>query len=633
MAQEIDPNVIAASVLTDLIRSMLSDFKESAATILSRAWRSVSEDFDRYLRESYARTRYVRILSQKSSDVDLYSVYVPSRFRSGDKKVTDNSLISSVRDGARVVIIGNGGAGKTFFMRHLWQSIFASPEGRIPLFVELRKLNEKPQLTLSDFLRASISSKKTIDAISFEALLECGGFVLVMDGFDEVQLERRDDLQLEILDLAFSFPRLPMAISSRADARFSGWQSFHVYESEPFDLRQVRRLIKNVPFYEDTRKQFLKILTKQFFSQHLDFLSNPLLSIMMLMTFRDNADVPRKMSIFYDQAFNTLFQWHDATKAYSRVKSMDIDQFRRSFGFFCLLSYFREMYEFSHSDAMATIKEANVLAGVHCTLEETLRDFREGVNLLRQDGLIYLFIHRSFQEYFSALAIVRFVPEKFPILAESIVRRGADSVLRLCFEMAPDLVVREFVAPNMPAMRALLPHNNTHPLAFLTTAGVQFSLHVMADEAEGRRARAGVGISVRLPEPTASIVNALGGLYTMRRPGPFAPSYIYEQLLDHHLFDVLNEFPGRLTMGVVTMSFADERLHASSPEGEHQLKGELLREIEEYLNGHTELFAGISRTVESRIAEMVSYWEDQCVQLQSRGRSLDLLLDRVQGRD
>jgi hypothetical protein len=41
---------------------------------------------------------------------------------------------------------------------------------------------------------------------------------------------------------------------------------------------------------------------------------------MMLMTFDEFAEITSKMHIFYDQAFNVLYNKHDATKTSFRRK-------------------------------------------------------------------------------------------------------------------------------------------------------------------------------------------------------------------------------------------------------------------------------------------------------------------------
>ena len=193
----------------------------------------------------------------------------------------------------------------------------------------------------------------------FEDLCALGRFILLLDGFDEVSLDRQDELQKQILSFVDQFPDCTVVLSSRHEQRFAGWQKFTACETLPFTVHQVKELIKRVPFDRKYRDLFVKMINVEFYSKHESFLSNPLLAIMMLMSYRENFDISTAIHLFYEQVFITLFQWHDATKAYKRSKVFDIDQFQRSFSMFCLLSYYREMYEFSHTEIVDLILQSN----------------------------------------------------------------------------------------------------------------------------------------------------------------------------------------------------------------------------------------------------------------------------------
>jgi len=350
-----------------------------------------------------------------------------------------------VEEGENIVVTGNGGAGKTFFMRHAWMTMFRAQSRRTPIFIELRRFNEITQVDLPAYIRRCISSDRNLTDEIFSYFCKKGRFCFLLDGFDEVSKAKRDKLQEDILGMSTKFPECSFVVSSRGENRFAGWQNFQIFESLPFNYAQVRELVEKVPFDKEAKKRFLGKLDDNFYQANQSFLSNPLLAIMMMMTFRENMDIPRVMVTFYDQAFNTLFQWHDATKAYNRTKSLDIGTFQRSFGAFCLLSYYKEIYDFSRSEIIELIRISNKLNSIEVSCEDILHDYEEAVNLIRQDGLRYVFIHRSFQEYFAALAMIRYFPEKFTDFLPEIKKRVSDSVLFMCFELDRNMIVQEYI--------------------------------------------------------------------------------------------------------------------------------------------------------------------------------------------
>lgn len=447
LSQVPDSNAVLSGAIAELIKSAFISVSRKSSKAFADNWAKVFEDFEPYMKDAYQKNKFVRLLVQKDKDVDFRDVYVKSNFLCAGENVDDDELVFRIREGKNVVINGNGGAGKTFFMRHLWLSFFHADYGFTPIFIELRKLNDLTSIDVRAFIRRSISRKRELDENLFDHFCDKGSFCFILDGFDEVSVHQRDSLQKQILDFSGSFPSCRFVVSSRYEQRFSGWQNFDLYDSKPFDHPQVRQLIQKVPFDPSSKKLFLKYLDIEFYNKNRDFLSNPLLAIMMMMTFRENMDIPKRMNIFYDQAFSTLYQWHDATKAFNRHKTLDIEEFQRSFGAFCLLSYHKEKFEFSKAEIISFINDSNKVCSISHDPEEILKDYEESVNLIKQDGLNYVFIHRSFQEYFTAYAMTVMLPEKFADLIKGIRHRGNDNVLSMCFEMNRGLVIREYIKP------------------------------------------------------------------------------------------------------------------------------------------------------------------------------------------
>lgn len=77
------------------------------------------------------------------------------------------------------------GQGKSILLRYLTYREYKN-EKRIPIFIELRKLNEKSDIF--NFIKESISS--WVFSVSNELLswvLKSGKIILLLDGFDELK--------------------------------------------------------------------------------------------------------------------------------------------------------------------------------------------------------------------------------------------------------------------------------------------------------------------------------------------------------------------------------------------------------------------------------------------------------------
>ncbi|WP_240994688.1 hypothetical protein, partial [Pseudomonas viridiflava] len=68
-----------------------------------------------------------------------------------------------------------------------------------------------------------------------EDLLKLGKVLLIFDGFDEIDNDKRDGYEAELVSLANKYRKIMILTSSRPDSRFDSWESFYQYEVQPSD--------------------------------------------------------------------------------------------------------------------------------------------------------------------------------------------------------------------------------------------------------------------------------------------------------------------------------------------------------------------------------------------------------------
>ncbi|WP_313030563.1 NACHT domain-containing protein [Brucella sp.] len=479
MSNQPNMNTIAAEMAAELIKSAFNSVMEKGSKGFKNLWSAIFEDFKPYMNDIYRKNSHVRIICQKENDVPFDKIYINSHFRLGKETFTDEDLISKIRDKKNIVINGDGGAGKTFFMRHLWMTLFKTSYQFTPIFYELRLLNDITDINIEAIIRVSISKKRELSPEVFSHFCDNGAFCFILDGFDEINVNKRDIIQKQIIELSNKYPNCRIVVSSRHEGRFAGWQNFQVFNSEPFTFSQVSTLVDKIPFDEPSKKAFNKIVDEKFYYENKTFLSNPLLCVMMLMTFKENMDIPKRMNIFYEHAFTTLYQWHDATKIYTREKCLDFIDFQRSFSMFCLYSYHKGKSEFTYSEIIDYISSSSKYCGITKKPDDILHDYMQSVNLIKMNGLSYTFIHRSFQEYFTAYALMRIVPNKFESIIRQIAERHSDSVILLCYEMNGRKVIDEYITPLYNRIvSANLLTSDGHRYFYLNSLGVKVSFTI-----------------------------------------------------------------------------------------------------------------------------------------------------------
>jgi len=69
--------------------------------------------------------------------------------------------------------------------------------------------------------------------------------------------------------------------------------------------------------------------------------------------------------------------------------------------------------------------------------------------MLQRDGIQVMFVHRSFQEYFSALFTSEYHGERFVSILDKLSERTQDQVIPMLFEMTRDRLDREWILPRL----------------------------------------------------------------------------------------------------------------------------------------------------------------------------------------
>jgi predicted NACHT family NTPase len=178
---------------------------------------------------------------------------------------------------------------------------------------------------------------------------------------------------------------------------------------------------------------------------------------MMLMTFDQFADVPSKMRVFYNQCFEVLFSKHDATKASFRrqfLTDLQIDDFRRVLSTFCMLTLLQKKIQIPEDKIEAHAEEAIRFERMDVKPRALVKDFSESASVMLHDGRFYSFIHRSFQEYFTAVFIAERQHEMIPQIIDHFIHDlDATSVIALLHEMNPTALEETYLRPQLKKLR------------------------------------------------------------------------------------------------------------------------------------------------------------------------------------
>ena len=421
--------------------------------------------FAKYLREASSFYNDKKTLLNPEDSCPFYDLYVCNNLKyhrpkhrgileTNSKLVISNCTVQTLEAESKYIIIqGTGGIGKSMMLTHLFLSCAKEYQenGVVPILVTLKDYKEST-LNVLDFLLAEIQPyDDDITKNDLIDILKMKKAVLLLDGLDEIQTSMRDNFFADIEAFIKSFHGNTIIISSRPVYNFVPYVKFLLLDIQPLTLDQALALINKITFWDNEGKNnFIEALRNQLFSSHYQFASNPLLLTIMLMTFSMFGEIPAKMHVFYSKAYETMARLHDATKgSYKRplYTGLTPEEFKKCYSEFCARTYADEKLEFDEHSFLqymekvindSTVKEKDV------TPRNFLKDLTDNLCLMYKEGIRYYFIHRSFQEYFTAYYFAHGFDNRLTqfgrYLDEAQQRSYSDRTFDMLYDMVPNKV-------------------------------------------------------------------------------------------------------------------------------------------------------------------------------------------------
>ncbi|TRX72588.1 NACHT domain-containing protein [Carboxylicivirga sp. M1479] len=380
----------------------------------------------------------------------LDTFYVPVGISTSKININTVNLRAILSHNNKSVITGTAGAGKSILLKYLLIDALKEKK-QVPVFIELRH-EDGTEMSLMD----SVSSNLECFGLNLgqkyiEKAFRTGQFILFLDGLDEVNSEKREQIVNELDEICKEYPLTSVLITSRPDGYLAELQNFTIYKTQPLSKDQSMLLVDKLPADELIKTKFVGDLESGLYEEHTSFLSNPLLLTIMLLTYGYSTEIPNKRTVFYNQAFEALFQRHDTMKgAYKRRRetSLDIQDFGKILSVFCIQTYDDGKVQFSKQEALKYLDKAKELINIDFDSDNYLNDLVQSVCIIVEDGLFLTFSHRSFQEYFTALFITNADSKmKQRLLEKYRAEIIDDNVYELCHEMDAEFIEYDVIYP------------------------------------------------------------------------------------------------------------------------------------------------------------------------------------------
>ena len=397
-----------AKVIEDAALGMWNKVKNYFSEVSAHEQIELGYAYEEYLKNTKAKNSKIKTLIYRHVPKELYSFYECVGVKYDGDIIDTKSINNIIEIGNKIIISGIGGIGKTTMLKHFYLNTI-DDTSYIPVLVELRMVNSMSldKIAMQDIIYCNlVNNGFRMEEKYYEYSLEEGGYVILLDGFDEINREKIPKLTEEIINFSGKYPQNKYILTSRPTDSFLGWNEYIEMDAMELTKDQALSLISKIDFDEKVKTTFYKELDEKLYDKYKSFASNPLLLTIMLLTFDNRASIPDKLNDFYEQAFATLFNMHDAAKeAYVRDirTGLGCEDFKLIFAYFCFKSYFAGDTEFTEVKLRQYLEMCKQkFPTIAFKAEDFLTDLTQSVCMLVKEGINYRFTHRSFQEYFAA---------------------------------------------------------------------------------------------------------------------------------------------------------------------------------------------------------------------------------------
>lgn len=451
-----------------------------AETSLKNAWSGVKKFFndlnakdairyktayERYLSNTKSKNSKIKTIIYRSVPKDIYSFYICIGVFFNGKTIDTENINNLLDIGNKFIITGTGGIGKSILFKHLFLNTIQETDF-IPVLLELRAFNiyDSKDISVYEAIYKSLCDNGfELSEEYFEYSMKEGAYIIFFDGYDEVNRDKTDRITSEIKGLCEKYNDNRYFVSSRPSDEFIGWNDFNELKSLKLNKEQALSLIKKIEFDESVKDTFYKELDNNLYDKYSSFASNPLLLNIMLLTFQKHASIPEKLNDFYEEAFVTLFNVHDATKdSYVRDirTGLGCEDFKLIFSYICFITYFKSEFQFTESKIREYIQKAkDKFDKFNFRVEDYLDDLTQSVCMLVKDGFEYRFSHRSFQEYFAAWYTCKLVDDIQAKLLHRWIEESSsvlyDSYFAMLYDLQSEKVNKIIICPILEDVRKL----------------------------------------------------------------------------------------------------------------------------------------------------------------------------------
>lgn len=447
--EELDSNKLIAEIISANAENLFDASKKFLSDKGNQLKARLNATFSKYIEGIERKYSSTKTIIYRDTPQSIKLFYEPIDLFNDTITLHSPQTIDLTNLKKPIVITGTGGSGKSTFLKHLLLNSLEFTK-LIPIFVELRNV-EQAKLSLVDYIYSNLQLNKVdLGSEYLDQAFNRGNFLFLLDGFDELSPMFAHEIGREIDHISQIYSKCNFIITSRPGQDFISWPNFIELRTQPLSLEKAISLVKRLNFDSEVKENFIAELGESLYDTHQSFFENPLLLSIMLITYRDSASIPSELHNFYSLAFEALYYRHDASKSFSRptLTNLPINKGKDIMSAFSIITYLKTQTSFNDFELKDLLTKAIKLADCDCELKDLITDLLRAFCMLLQDGTMYEFTHRSFQEYFAACYLISTnESNQSQLIAEFSKRADTDITLQLAYGMNPKMIEEKLIMP------------------------------------------------------------------------------------------------------------------------------------------------------------------------------------------
>lgn len=312
-----------------------------------------------------------------------------------------------------VVIYGVAGAGKSTWSKWFQRETLVSEWAGISIRVELRKLVNEKLVSFHDLIRASVG-KHFAEELTTERIaqwLDKKLVIFILDGFDEVPPDKREDIVDWILELQSAIRGCPLIITSRILTtdhldNLIGWEYWNIDSfDEPRIIKYIERWYTSTPLNINAIKQVdAKLLASTWRDDPTiePLTGNPLLLSTLLMVNHLDGSLPSGRSELYKRYVEGMLGlWDDRRQVTATNLQLSLEEKRQIIRGFAIKLFFEEKDQLDESSVITWLRKFLKEKNIKAKPNQVLDMLMERSGLIVGPG-IFSFAHKSIAEFLVA---------------------------------------------------------------------------------------------------------------------------------------------------------------------------------------------------------------------------------------